>query len=157
MNSLFEEEPVPGIRASASAQPEGARGKLGPGSGDDCLRWLTDHAVGKEAQAHGPESPGVDAYEDRVRKAWSGSEKAPDADCARAPSVIGLRDSSHPTRSAATYTVGGSMMLRFSECCTGKRSSVPESFRGGCSFGGQHAGSLPLAVARTLSRFGAKL
>ena len=36
----------------------------------------------------------------------------------RAPSVIGLRASSQPTCSAATYTVGGSRTLRFSECCT---------------------------------------
>jgi hypothetical protein len=93
----------------------------------------------------------------KCQKAWSGSEKAPNADSARAPSVIGLRASSQPTCSGATYTVGGSVMLRFSECCTGKRSSVPESFRGGCSFGGQHAGSLPLAVVGNLRRFEAEL
>ena len=38
-----------------------------------------------------------------------------------------------------------------------KRSSVPESFRGGCSFGGQHAGSLPLAVVGKLRAFEAEL
>ena len=48
-------------------------------------------------------------------------------------------------------------MLRFSECCTGKRSSVPESFRGGCSFGGQHAGSLPLIAEVNLPWFAAEL
>jgi hypothetical protein len=78
-------------------------------------------------------------------------------ECARAPSVIGLRASSQPARSAATYTVGGSRRLRFSECFTGKRSSVPESFRGGCSFGGQQAGSLPLAMFVKLRRFAAEL
>ena len=90
-------------------------------------------------------------------KAWSDSGKAPRAGCARAPSVIGLRVSSQPARSVATYTVGGSGTLRFSECFTGKRSSVPESFRGGCSFGGQHADALPLAVVEKLSWFGAEL
>jgi len=33
-----------------------------------------------------------------------------------------------------------------------KRSSVPESFRGGGAFGGQHAGSLPLAVVGNYAR-----
>ena len=60
-------------------------------------------------------------------------------------------------RAAVTYTVGGSVMLRFSECCADERSVVPESFRGGCSFGGQHAGSLPLIAKLNLVWFVAEV
>jgi hypothetical protein len=58
---------------------------------------------------------------------------------------------------AATFTMGGSGMLHFSECCATKRSWVPESFRGSCSFGGQRAGSLPLIAKLNLAWFVAEL
>src|SRR5687767_5192010 len=60
-------------------------------------------------------------------------------------------------RAAATFTMGGSRMLHFSECCATKRSWVPESFRGSCSFGGQRAGSLPLIAKVNLPWFAAEL
>ncbi len=58
---------------------------------------------------------------------------------------------------AATFTVGGSRLLHFSECWATKRSWVPESFRGSCSFGGQQAGSLPLIAKVNLPWFVAEL
>ena len=46
-------------------------------------------------------------------------------------SFVGMR------RAVATFTMGGSAGLHFSECWATKRSWVPERFRGSCSFGGQ--------------------
>lgn len=60
-------------------------------------------------------------------------------------------------RAATTFTMGGSGVLHFSECYATKRSWVPESFRGSCSFGGQRAGSLPLIAKVNLPLFVAEL
>ena len=61
-----------------------------------------------------------------------------------APSVIGLRAWPTSLQATVAYTFGGS-------CCSAFQSvdrrtvRVPESFRGGCSFGGRRTDSLPLA------------
>lgn len=60
-------------------------------------------------------------------------------------------------RAVATFTMGGSAVLHFSECWATKRSWVPESFRGSCSFGGQRAGSLPLIAKVNLHWFRAEV
>jgi len=101
----------------------------------------------------GERSPPVQTGSTHVVTSWDTSLQASEASHpARAPSVIGLRVWQRPSHTVPAYTFGGS-------CCSAFQSvdrravRLPESFRGGCSFGGRLNGSLPLVdwVQQTFS------